>query len=164
MSASIVFRHPQWRTRLLVWAQTVRGQPYVWGQTDCAALARAALYEMFCRDVVPQVPTWTSKRTALRALRAVGGIDALLRSLGAEVVTLPFVRAGDIIVTAPDDRTEPLGMLVYTDPWCVSATPETGVAWIDRSSLSPDSRVYTLWALTPQRRPRVSARRAKSAK
>ncbi len=155
MSASIVFRHPRWRTRLLAWAQAVRGQPYVWGQTDCAALARAALYEMFCRDVAPQVPTWTSKRTALRILNIVGGIDALLRSLGAEVVTLPFVRAGDIIVTAPDDRTDPLGMLIYTDPWCVSATPETGVAWVARTALAADSRVYSLWALHVPRRPRT---------
>lgn len=148
-------RHSQWRTRLLAWAQTVRGQPYVWGKTDCAALARAALQEMFCRDVAPQIPHWTSKRTALRVLRDMGGIDAVLLGLGAEVVTLPFARAGDIIVTAPDDRADPLGILVYTDPWCVSATLATGVAWVARAALAAESRVYSLWALNVPRRSRT---------
>lgn len=148
-------RHAQWRTRLLAWANGVRHQPYVWGKTDCASLARAALDEMFCRSVTAHIPGWTSKRTALRALAAFGGIDAVLRGLGAELVTLPFARAGDVIVTPTDDAAEPIGVLMYVDPWCVSSTPETGVQWVARGDLAPESRVYTLWEVKPSRRLRV---------
>lgn len=152
-------RHPQWRTRLLAWADGVRGQPYAWGRTDCASLARAALDEMFCRSVTAHIPRWTSKRTALRALADVGGIDTALRGLGAELVTLPFARAGDIIVTTDPDDPEH-GVLVYVDPWCVGSSGETGVQWVARAQLDPDSRVYTLWEVKPSRRPRVRARSA----
>lgn len=133
-----------WRARLHAWSQTVKGQPFAWGKTDCATLVRQALFEMFGAEVVPQLPRWDSATAALRVLREYGPPGKILLDAGAELTTLPFMRAGDIVVAdSPEEDSGGVGLFVVLDGTAVLGSWRTGV-WV---ATVPDLQgsVYSLW-------------------
>lgn len=83
---------------LVNWAATVLGQPFRWGQTDCASLVRGACAVMYGEDLFPDVPCYTTQGEAMRALALTGGVRQRLRLMGATVHDLTFARAGDIVL------------------------------------------------------------------
>lgn len=99
VSTVAVQRVAAWRSQLMTWAGAQCGRPYVWGETDCASLVRAATRQMYGVDVFAGlVPEWRSQREAVRARRQVGGIGGALALAGAVPRVLAFVQAGDVWV------------------------------------------------------------------
>jgi hypothetical protein len=134
--------HPRvryWETALVRWAREQAGRPYVWGVTDCATLARAALAVVFGRDVAPGLPVWKSQASASRIAKRTRVSDAL-RTLGAIESQAAFAGAG-AVVTVPDDRVPggesvcvvvSAGIALYAQHdtgVTLHRAPEVGTAW-----------------------------------
>jgi hypothetical protein len=138
-----------WRLRLLTWAESVRGLPFEWGRTDCAALTRAALTMCFGRDVAPEVPMWRTAQQAAVVLARYGGVPGVLEGLGATRHTLMFARAGDV-VCAPEPK-EPVSRAaigVWIDGYAVMSGAQAGVHPVGLDELLPQAPVvYSLWEI-----------------
>jgi len=111
-----------WDRQLTLWARDQVGKPFSWGSTDCAALVRAALHVMYGREMLPDLPTWSTLTEAITVLQA-HPVPDMLQQLGARVVAPNFERAGDILLWKdPDhDQLPALGIrfsfnLLITDP------------------------------------------------
>ena len=134
-----------WRTRLIAWSTAQVGRPFVWGETDCAALVRAALTECFDRDVVPEVPSWHSKKEALRVLRAHDPVKTL-EALGATRTTIGFARGGDIVsMRAEADEVGGVALGVWVDGFCLVPSVKHGVTRVNAISMPRDAVVLSLW-------------------
>lgn len=139
-------RVPDWRTRLTRWARKQDGRPFIWGATDCASLARQALEQMFGRDVIPEVPRYSSWEEAVRvaaALHSRGGMESVLRRLGGENVPREFLRGGDFIVRpeAEEDAGGQSILVCIDSPLCLVSTREYGVQW----GVPTSGTVWSLW-------------------
>ena len=128
-------RQQQWRPALLAWAAEVRGQPFVWGTTDCAALVRTALHLQFGMDVFARLPRWATAYQAARAWDAFcsGGYAATFEQMGAREIRgrrrgrWPM---GSILIGREDvGRLPAFG--VYVQPVVVQSDQEHGVQWSD---------------------------------
>jgi hypothetical protein len=141
-----MFRQRDWSSRLQKWAAAQQGKPFVWGSTDCAALARAALIEMFGEEISVHLPYWDNVRGAALILQARGSVGSILEELGAERTSVPFMRVGDLIVSAEpeEDVGHESVMVCIEGQKCLASTRE-GVTW---SGAAPDSVVYSLWEVT----------------
>ena len=135
-----------WRTRLIAWSNAQIGRPFIWGETDCAALVRASLQECFGQDVVPGVPTWQSKREAIRVLKAHEPVK-ILEALGAVKTTVGFARAGDIVRANETDVVGGIALGVWVDGGCLVTSVERGVVFIRAASMPRDGVVYSLWEI-----------------
>jgi len=147
-SAVTLQRQRSWRSALLTWAMALPGKPFVWGQTDCASLAREAITLLFGPTAMTFLPQWTSEDGA-RAVLASYPPDVVLGTrFGAPYVTPRFARAGDIIVAR--DAEEPVGghyLTVVIDGRIGLTSGPRGVMLIDISQLPEDSRAYSLWEI-----------------
>lgn len=143
-----MIRLRDWRRRLTTWASQQVGLPFVWGETDCASLVRSALTEMYGADVFPHLPKWTTAREALAVLQAHGSVEAILLNAGAELVTMPFIRAGDIVVLP--DQEDRVSCIVCVDGLaCITASSRQGVIQIPRPPVVDNPRcVYTVWEIS----------------
>jgi cell wall-associated NlpC family hydrolase len=83
---------------LIRWAETMRGQPFVWGETDCWALVLRAIAVL--GRPVRVVPWWRSEPEARRALTAVNWRDTLADAGFAAIESTP--RIGDVLVVERD--------------------------------------------------------------
>lgn len=126
------------RDALVAWADTQRGRPFKWGETDCATMARKACRTMHGVDPFG-LPVWKSKAKALRIFAECGGIAKVLAET-AKPVGRGFARTGDIALI--EDET-PLGnsLMVVIDQRVLVSQPETGVTLEDRNIL-PTSTSY----------------------
>jgi len=85
--------------RLLVeWASSRLGSPFEYGMCDCATLLCEALEVMLGFNPVPDLPTWNSKKEALKVWKITGGTLAQLKKLAAKEVGINFTQTGDIVV------------------------------------------------------------------
>lgn len=136
-------RQQDWSSKLQAWATAQLGKSFVWGETDCCALARAALIEMFGPFIAVHLPQWNSIRGAGLILQIRGSVGAVLEELGAERTSVPFMRAGDIVISA--EPREEIGsravMVCINGQQCLAGTRE-GVSMMIPP---PDSIVYSLW-------------------
>lgn len=138
-----MFRRQDWRTRLQRWAAAQQGKAFEWGVTDCAALARAALLEMFGDGIERYLPQWSSVREAVTILQARGSIGAILEELGATRTTVPFMRAGDLVLSAePDEEIGRVSVMVCIDAQQCLASTREGVCMLNPL---PQSVVFSLW-------------------
>lgn len=145
-SSSIVLRHYQWRSRLIAWAEEVRGQPYQWGETDCMALGRTALRLMFDREVLPALASWDDEKSARRRLVEVGSAEQVLRQLGAVPCALAFFPSGTIVLCPAAEHDDHRVILqIYVEPILVASAPDTGVVWCKRDTLPPDAVGWVVW-------------------
>jgi hypothetical protein len=94
-----LMRFHDWERRLLDWAEASVGQPFVWGVTDCHALALAALDVMYGGSVrpIPTSPVWSNPTVALRLYREWNPAG-FLPLLGATVRPLGYVQRGDLVL------------------------------------------------------------------
>ena len=93
-------RTRNWDTRLVTWAERVRGQPFVWGETDCGSLVKQA-YKIITGKRCPW-PYYKGKTAAMRAMTKVGGIPAALEKV-AKPVGRGFAQSGDVVLVKVDD-------------------------------------------------------------
>ena len=135
-----------WRSALLAWAEGLDGQPFAWGLTDCATLARKALEVCFGMDLVPECPSWNKPHEALRVIRDFGRPSQILTRLGAAPRPLTFVRAGDIIVMP--EQQEPIGreaLGVWLDGAVLLSDRERGAHIVARPIMPNDATAYSIW-------------------
>lgn len=115
-----------WDAALIEWARSVIGEPFEWGRTDCASLARGAVLAMY-EGAEPKVsvgPGWSTEKGALRAHARTGGVSSVLRRLGAEEVEPTCAQRGDFVL---DGSREPPSVAVVVTNGVVGADPERGV-------------------------------------
>lgn len=136
-------RQRDWRAQLHRWARQQLGAPFVWGETDCASLARQALTVMFGEDLLPELPRWSTAREAVAVLAQHGAGVGLLVALGAQEVSLSFIRAGDIVVTEEVEETvgHAAYMVCLDRLQCITSTTD-GVGVLNAE---PPCRVFSLW-------------------
>lgn len=130
-----VIRVRDWRVHLFAWARDIRGQPFVWGETDCMSLAREALRLQFGRDVLPDIKPWDTVRKAHDCWKKIeddGGLPSLFGHLGAREVSQRRYNwpVGSIVEMGKDEHGF-VSVGVYVDPIIVSSTLEDGVHWIE---------------------------------
>lgn len=136
----------EWRSRLLAWADTVDGKPFVWGETDCGSLARAALAECFGVDVAPSLPQWSTAKQAAAVLKKRTVID-ILTALGAEQRPIAFARTGDIIIMTEADEVGGVALGVWLDA-AVLLSSRTGVHTVAHPILPLDAVACSLWEVS----------------
>lgn len=143
-----IYRIRSWRSALVAWAESLRGQSFEWGRTDCASLVRHAFTICFGQDVVPEIPRWTTATAAARVL-AEYPIEDVLRELEAEVLPLSFARGGDIIVLPePEEEVGRVLLMVCIDASSfLSVSRDDGVQIVGLEQITDPGacRVYSLW-------------------
>lgn len=133
-----------WRSRLVAWAESVRGEQYAWGATDCGTLARSALEVLFGVDLFPAL-AWTTEREALRTLSRIGGVERALLDMGAEPCHPNFLCSGAVVVQ-PIPNSKLPAIFVHVDPVLVISHPTTGVEWYKKEEELLDTAIgYNLW-------------------
>jgi len=135
-----------WRSRLIDWGLSLQGQPFAWGKTDCATLAREALRQCFGRDVAPYLGEWTTARQAQARLTKYPFREQL-EALKAEEVSVSFLRAGDILVAPePDEKMGQMSVMVCLDAHHVLGVSRTDGVRIGLLGAVPDgTKVYSVW-------------------
>ena len=126
-----MMRPRNWDVALAQWARSVVGQPFVWGETDCVWLVRAALRTIYGRDVLPATPSWSTLRGAKRAA-AVTTIGAALEGVGAVVVPFVSAQAGDVLMLGRETSGFD-GVGVVLDEQVLLANPDRGVYAVRRT-------------------------------
>lgn len=122
-------RRPDWDVRLVRLQDDVLGEPFRWGETDCASIVRRALAAMYPEGEVPlpsAPPEYEDRRGAGRAYVESGGVAAMLEAGGAERVDLNFARQGDVLVGLAEQGGFPGGAVVVEEHFLV-ASEEEGV-------------------------------------
>lgn len=136
-----------WRTQLARWAQAQPGRPFVWGETDCAALVRQGLELVFGHDLWPETPYWHSAREAKKTHKTTGGMVAALQRLGAQQTTVNFARSGDVVAfPEPEEKVGGTALGLWVDDRCLLSS-DRGVVAVRRQDLPPDAAVYSLWGV-----------------
>jgi hypothetical protein len=133
-------RLPDWEQRLLRWAERELGVPFIWGVTDCHALAVRAFACMY--GYLPPVPTWTTKSQALRFLASRWQPTEALPRLGAFAVQPGYCQRGDIVVEPPKD-TQLSGVLVALGQGVfLTSQPDKVVGYADRLAVDAMATVW----------------------
>jgi len=114
-----------WDIRLHEWAESVRGRPYEWGATDCGTLVREAFCVMYGEDIAADVEPYTTQRGAARVHAETGGVEFILRLLGATDIAPAFAQSGDIWIDEDGDGFPAAGVVIGRD--VIWATLEDGV-------------------------------------
>lgn len=136
---------------LVALADSVRGQPFEWGRTDCGALFLRALA---CIDEHGQryldLITWSSAWGAFKALRELTPA-ALVEQIGAVPVSMLEVAGGDLVLGWVEDTTTPPGGLpvcgVGVGSMFLSSRSETGVLLMPRSLVIDNADQLTGWRI-----------------
>lgn len=116
-----------WDVKLVEYALSLQGQPFVWGQTDCASIVRGAMRAMYGEDLWSEGYDYTSLLEAKRLLEVSGGVAMQLSLLGAEEVPRGFLQQGDVVVGEPLDEDFADNVFVMVSDQLLSATLEEGV-------------------------------------
>lgn len=95
-----------WDVRLVRALGPLKGEPLVWGETDCVSLCLRALEAMYPPDDLPaprksERPEWTTKTGALRVLHREPAFHEVLREHGCTEVMLSFAQQGDVVCGLP---------------------------------------------------------------
>lgn len=143
----MIYRVPNWRSRLHEWAVSQVGKSFTWGETDCASLAREALRVMFDTEVI-SLPAWRSASEGVATLAAHGAIPAILERVGGGQWTGPaFLRAGDLVVLPNNEEgVGAYAMMVCVDArQCLGSGP--GGVYLTNLPLDCDARVFSVWEI-----------------
>lgn len=88
-----------WEGRLAQVVEVWRARPFAWGGADCLAFARACQIALLRRDLFMDLPTYSSRKEASAALKALGlrpAVSAIDARLPSQAITL--ARRGDWIL------------------------------------------------------------------
>ncbi|KKN45116.1 hypothetical protein LCGC14_0686180 [marine sediment metagenome] len=141
-------RVENWDSRLVEFAREVTDQPFEWGVTDCASLARRGLEVVFGLDLWRgHVGTWKTRRGALGVSGRTEHQEAL-RASGAVEVGKHYAWSADV---ALGDSVDDHGMLqvalLLPTRKAMTSTPERGVLIVDKLSLAEGT---TFWRYTTE--------------
>ncbi len=133
-----------WDTKLVTWAERVRGQPFKWSETDCGSLVKQAYKIIHGKRI--GWPAYKSKAGAMRAMSKVGGIPAALEKV-ATPVGRKFARSGDVVLVPVDEpeAERGYGMAVVVGDKVVGAHPGYPVTLVPLQVLPED---VTFWRFT----------------
>lgn len=92
-----------WDLALLRFGREIRGQPLVWGETDCVSLARRAWEITFGADILGHEAHWTTLLGAQRVLKESGGLREVMLAHGARELPLTFAQTGDVAAGPADE-------------------------------------------------------------
>ena len=138
-------RAPNWHVKLAQLANEVVGQSFVWGETDCASVARRAVAVMYEDDPIsPHITfSYTTRTGATRAFNRIGSFADIALAAGAKEVRPDLTQDGDIMIFPKDGNYENVAtrmgsMWIISDPEAdrVVATK------IFTTSIDPDVRVF----------------------
>lgn len=118
-------RFRDWDVRLMDCANSVRGKPFIWGETNCTALAAACMDAMTGSNIFDMQKGLELDEKKARKLSADRFVRSVLIDNGYEPIERPeLIQRGDIV-------------LVYEDPWecthvvlgryALTSSPENGV-------------------------------------
>ena len=122
----------------MAWAERVRGQPFVWGKTDCGSLVKQA-YKILTGKRCPW-PYYKGKTAAMRAMVKVGGIPAALAKL-AQPVGRRRAQSGDVVLVEVEDGH---GMGVVVGDYVVGTYPGYDVLIVPLRVVPDDATIWRL--------------------
>ena len=141
-------RVENWDSCLVRLARAVEGQPFEWGRTDCATLARRGLTTIYGRDVwAGHVGTWKTRRGALGSAGRTDPENAL-RASGAVPVPPNYAWSGDVALGASlDAHGMPRVSLLLPNRKALTSTPDRGVVVVDKLSLTEGTEFWSyVWS------------------
>lgn len=105
-------------SKLIQWAISIQGLPYIWGQTDCGTLVRKGLCIYLNRDPFKNIPSWENENEARKIWSDLGGVDKAFIDLGAIKIEPSYRHTGDVaLLTILNDDT---AVLVINDRFLFS--------------------------------------------
>ena len=130
-----------WDTRLVTWAERVRGQPFKWGETDCGSLVKQ-VYKIIKGKRIGW-SAWNGKTGALRWVSKAGGLPEALARV-ASPVGRGFARSGDVVLVEvhEPDAVYGYGMAVVVGDNVVASHPDHPVTLIPLRDMPNDA---TYW-------------------
>lgn len=120
-------RPVNWRVALVEYAERMRGRPYVWGDTDCAALAADCVLICSGVDIVDEIGRWVGPREALRRAATLTDPSQPLVDHGALSVPQSRVQTGDVVVWPETHGRLPRYGVILPCVRVLTSGPETGV-------------------------------------
>lgn len=118
--------------RLAKYASGLVSKPFVWGQTDCVALAARAVDCIYGTNWFANVVTWESESEAREACARMS-VEQYLEAQGATQVDTQAAVTGDILVGVHDDLWT---VYVVTGTHVLSSMPDRGVILLRLRDLS----------------------------
>lgn len=134
-----------WDIKLMELALAVVGQPFTWGETDCASLVRRAMTEMYGEDPwAGAFAGYDSLLSAQKALRDSGGVAAQLRALKAEEIPRNFLQQGDVLIAPPLGEDFADNVFLMVGDQLLSATVEEGVVMRPLGTASEEAYILRM--------------------
>lgn len=134
----ILVRLHDWLPRLNAWVVANRARAFSWGEWDCATAAADAVREITGQDVLGALK-WTSQASAMRTLKAAGGMQAAVSERLGGPIGVAFAQRGDVVLIHDDSiaRT-PEGAVAVCLGESVAAPSADGLAFfpLDRASVA----------------------------
>lgn len=132
-----------WDIRLGRWAESIRGEPFEWGVTDCGSLVSEAMNVIYDDPGLPDIDRYGSIGEAVRTHKEVGGVAGALRSAGATEVPITYRQQGDVLVGYDEEAGLP-GAAIVVGSTAVVANEEEGVIVRPLAEFSDDVTVLRL--------------------
>lgn len=105
-------RRQDWPERLFAMIEARRATPFEWGAHDCCSFAADAVLEMTGTDPIADLRgQWTDEVSALRLLKAHGGLEALATERLGVLIAPAFAQRGDVVLHTLTGR-EALGVCI----------------------------------------------------
>ena len=83
--------------KLIEWATTKIGTPFIWGSSDCSSLSLEGI-KLYYGDLFSFENTWSSLKEAIRAYKKYGTPIEILESVGFVRVKRNYEQTGDVFV------------------------------------------------------------------
>jgi len=125
--------------RLFIWADSMKGRPFVWGETDCIMLAAQAADIIGGSDLASQFAGRYTDETTARALLADAVPSHLLAAADWENRTGSIPCRGDILLSQTDEWPECAHVVLGR--YALSSSPGHGVGFCRISQLP----ITSLW-------------------
>lgn len=92
-----------WNELLFNYFQEVENKPFKWGSWDCCRFSNGAIKAMTGKTMIPSEVKWTSKVSALKAIKKYGGnliksIEKACKNKGLKEINPAYMTAGDLVV------------------------------------------------------------------
>ena len=96
-------KKPNWYEDLFEYLEANKDKEFKWGAWDCCRFSNGAIKAMTGKTMIPSEVKWTSKISALKAIKKYGGsltksIEKACKNKGLEEIKTAFITAGDLVV------------------------------------------------------------------
>lgn len=127
-----------WQNKLIAWAVSQEGRPFISGETDCASLCKHGLEVIYGEDIVKL--KWSTSEEALRTYVRVKDIYQYIVSQGWVEVERNYIQAGDLVIL----KTLPVNTfsLVVVGEKIILVDPKEGVVLRKLSDIKQEVVFY----------------------